>query len=108
MSPSTTPPNRPPLAQYHHDLDAACQNTIFRSVTVWRTVKATSQLLMIFTSFWLTLQGILPVELGFAGMLIGYVGPESAESILVKVGQQAFADAVARDNESDDSGDSGN
>jgi hypothetical protein len=61
---------------------------------------------MIFTSFWLTLQGIIPPLWGFGGMLVGYIGPESAETVLVNIGQQAFADATAQREQRDQADDS--
>jgi hypothetical protein len=79
-------------------------------VTVWRSIKAVSQLVTILALFYFGVTGAIDPWFAGAGILAAYLGVEAVESLLIKAGErkleQVIEDSVRRGeqqfSESDD------
>lgn len=82
----------------HYDfVDAGCRHYGVGGLTVWRLIKAVSQLLVISFAFWSAVTGTLSAQLAFAGMLLAYFGAEGVEAILAQAGKTSLR--VTREGE---------
>lgn len=83
------PPDRPVLDHYRA-LELGCRTSGIGSVTVWRSIKAVSQLVVLSFAFWGALSGTINPQLAFAGMILVYLGAEGAEAVLAAAGRASF------------------
>lgn len=85
-----TPPPAKPILTHYHAVDLGCRASGIGSVTVWRSIKAISQLVVITFCFWSALSGALAPTVAFVGMLLAYLGAEGIEAALAAAGRASF------------------
>lgn len=84
------PPHDAPrsIVAHHTVVDAACRYYGLRGLTVWRTVKAIAQLLVIAVGAWGAVTGALDPAFAFVVMAIVYIGAEGVETVLAATGRR--------------------
>lgn len=86
----SNPRQRRPLDHYRA-VDLGCRLHHLGSLTVWRLIKALSQLIVITFGFWAGLEGAIPPRYAFTGMIIAYFGAEGVEALLAAAGRATFS-----------------
>lgn len=81
---------QPPAVSHYRSVDLGCRVLGLGTVTMWRAIKAVSQLVVVTFAFWGALNGALDPQYAFAGMLVAYLGAEGVETIIASIGATSF------------------